>query len=614
MNKLLIPGIKDIPVFKKILHLLKKPYKMKDYTRLFDILHYQQTNFPLEVSIAGKENKEWKTYSTSRCIDIINQVSKALIKLGVKKDDKIGLISNNRPEWNFIDQGIQQLGAVTVAVYPNITLSEYTFIFNDSEVKYCFVSDADLYEKISSIKANIPSLQEIYTFNEVPGAKNWKTLLNELSPEDVHQLEIIKAQVKPDDLATLIYTSGTTGNPKGVMLTHDNIVSNIRATVAQLPLEHGKRVLSFLPLCHSFERMVSYTYMAAFMSIYYAESIDTIGDNLREVKPSFFTTVPRLLEKVYERIMEKGNALSGFRKTLFFWSLDLASKYEIGKDQGIFYNLKLSIARKLVFSKWKEALGGEVIAIVSGAAALNAKLATIFTGAGIPIIEGYGLTETSPVLTSNRMDESERKIGTIGTPIPGVEIKLADDGEILAKGPNIMIGYYKRPDLTAEVIDKDGWFHTGDIGAWDGKYLKITDRKKELFKTSGGKYVSPQQIENKMKESPLIEQIMTIGDNRKFVSALIVPSFINLNEWCKNNNVSCSSNIELVKNGKVMEAIQKEVDRINEDINHVEQVKKFTLLHTEWGIESGELTPTLKLKRKNILAKYQQEVERIYAA
>lgn len=587
---------------------------MKDFSRLFDVLPYQQATHPLKAALAEKVNGQWKEYSSAEAIEMINKVSHALLKLGVKKDDKIALVSNNRPQWNFIDQGTQQIGGVSVAIYPNITEEEYQFIFNDAEVKYCFVSDADLYAKISGIKANVPSLQEIYTFNQVEGAKNWETILETVSPEDQKHIDDLKAQVSADDLATLIYTSGTTGNPKGVMLTHNNITSNIKAVLQCLPLSAGKRALSFLPLCHSFERMVSYTYMATSMSIYYAESLETIADNLKEVKPNFFTTVPRLLEKVYEKIMAKGHELTGFKKTLFFWAVDLGMQYEIGKNQGFMYNLKLGIARKLIFSKWKEALGGEIEGIVTGAAALNAKIGTLFTAGGIPIMEGYGLTETSPVLTANRLEEEDRKLGTIGIPIPGVEIKLGEDGEILAKGPNVMQGYYKRPDLTKEVIDDDGWFHTGDVGQWDGKFLKIVDRKKELFKTSGGKYVAPQQVEGKMKESPYIEQIMSIGDNRKFVSALIVPSFLNVEEWCKNNGISYTTNEEMVKNPKVIELIQGEVDRINKEINHVEQVKEFRLMPIEWGIETGELTPTLKVKRKNIMEKYSPAVEEMYAS
>ncbi len=590
---------------------------MKDYTRLFDILPYQQARYPQEVCLAEKvtENgqKFYKGYSTAECIAIVNQLSKALLKLGVKPNDKIGLISPNRPQWNFVDLATQQIGAINVPIYPTITESEYKFIFNDAEIIYCFVADEDLFKKISNIKSSVPSLKDIFTFNEVAGATNWKRLLEEVTDADLQQIDSIKATIKADDLATIIYTSGTTGNPKGVMLSHNNIVSNLKSTLSiQEIMVNGKRALSFLPLCHSFERMVVYTYLAVGMSVYYAENLETIGENLKEVKPHFFTTVPRLLEKVYEKIMEKGNALEGFRKKLFFWSIDLGLKFELNKNMGLWYDLQLAIARKLIFSKWKAALGGEVEALVSGAAALNAKLGTLFTAAGIPIIEGYGLTETSPVLTSNRLVEADRKLGTIGIAIPGVEIKIAEDGEILAKGPNIMKGYYKRPDLTAEVMDKDGWFHTGDIGEFDGKFLKITDRKKELFKTSGGKYVAPQPIENKMKESPLIEQVMTIGNDRKFVSGLIVPSFVNLVEWCKNNNVEFNSHGELIKNPKVLEAIQKEVERINQDINHVEQIKKFTLLSAEWGTATGELTPTLKLKRKVILEKFKGEIEEMY--
>lgn len=591
---------------------------MKDYTRLFDIIYYQNENKPLKAAIAAKETadtgKQWREYSTGECIEIINKVSNALLSLGIKKDDKIAIISNNRPEWNFLDLGMQQIGAVNVPVYPTITESEYEFIFNHAEVKLCFVSDQELFDKVSSIKNKVPSLQNIYTFDDIEGAKNWKTILTEVGEDGLRKIETYRNQVREEDMATIIYTSGTTGTPKGVMLSHKNLVSNIKSVSSVLPMDSIPKALSFLPLCHSFERTVYYVYLANCVSIYYAENLDTIGENLREVKPACFTTVPRLLEKVYEKIMEKGRSLTGIKKKLFFWALNLGLQYEVGKDLGWYYNFRLSIARKLIFSKWIEALGGNIKIIVTGAAAMQPRLGKLFTAAGITVIEGYGLTETSPVISTNRFEEQNRAIGTVGIPIPGVEVKIANDGEILARGPNIMMGYYKRKDLTDEAIDKDGWIHTGDIGEFiNGKFLKITDRKKELFKTSGGKYIAPQPLENKYKEYPYIEQIMIVGENRKFVSALIVPSFPNLREWCAKKGLQNSTNKELIGHPEVISEFQNAIEQFNKGINKVEQVKKFQLLPDEWSVESGELTPTMKLKRRVILEKYKNDIEEIYS-
>jgi long-chain acyl-CoA synthetase len=592
---------------------------MKEYKRLFDLPYYQKTVTPLDTCLASKVEKdgkkEWVRYSTDDLIDWMNRVSKALMDLGVKADDKIALVSNNRPEWNFTDLGMQQIGAVNVPVYPTISESEYKFIFNDAEVKFCFVSDADLYRKIKSIQPDVPSLQEIFTFDQVKGAKNWHEILPGSLPEaDLKAIAKRSGPIKGEDLATIIYTSGTTGNPKGVMLTHANLVSNLKAVSSILPLHSAGRSLSFLPLCHSFERTVSYCYLANFISIYYAESMDTIGENLKEVKPHYFSTVPRLLEKVYEKIMTTGYSLTGFKKTLFFWAVEVGSRYQLNTKQGFWYDLQLAIARKLIFSKWQEALGGNVEAIVTGAAAMQPRLGTLFTGAGIPVVEGYGMTETSPVITVNRLDEENRAIGTVGIPLPEVEVKIADDGEILVKGPNVMKGYYKRPDLTAETII-DGWMHTGDIGTWvDGKFLKITDRKKELFKTSGGKYVAPQPLENKYKEIPLVEQIMVLGENQKFVSALIVPSFPALEDWCQKNNIPFGSRESIVQHPAFLAALEKEIEKKGVDINKVEQLKKFLVLPDEWSVQTGELTPTLKLKRRVLFEKYAKEIAEIYAA
>ena len=510
---------------------------------------------------------------------------------------------------------MQKIGSALVPIYPTINVNELQFILNDSQAKVIFVSDEDLFLKVKSIKEYLPSIQHIFTFEHVPNATYWKDSLQPVTAEKLAEIENISSRIKPADLATIIYTSGTTGTPKGVMLSHNNIITNVvdsNCVFEEIDVA-GKRALSFLPLNHIFERMVSYIYIYNSVSVYYAESMETIGDNLREVKPLVFTTVPRLLEKVYERIMAKAATLKGIKKKLFNWALGLGLKYDVNKNMGIGYNLQLALANKLVFSKWREALGANVRAIVTGSAACQVKLLKVFTAARVPILEGYGLTETSPVISVNRMNPKNRMLGTVGTIIENVEVKIAEDGEILCKGPNVMMGYYKRPDLTAEVI-KDGWFHTGDIGVIvDNKFLKITDRKKEIFKTSGGKYVAPQPIENKMKESKWIEQMMVIGAGEKFTSALIVPAFAPLKEWCSEKGISYNGNESIIRDEKVIELIKDTVERYNKNFNQVEQIKKFELLPREWSVDGGELTPTLKLKRKVILEKYKDAISRIYS-
>ncbi|QQS27522.1 MAG: long-chain fatty acid--CoA ligase [Sphingobacteriales bacterium] len=588
-----------------------------EITRLFDYLDHQaaeRANQPfLSAKTQTHKGKEWITYSFKQVHEMVNRVSAALIQLGIQKNDKIALIAANSPEWNFIDLGVQQIGAVCVPMYPTISQNDYEFIFNDAEIVYAFVGDENILQRVLPLINLVPSLKGIYTFQRISGQKHYSEILPEIDKVDFTAIESYKTKVSPDDLATIIYTSGTTGNPKGVMLSHDNLVSNLKAIQMLLPFLPGAKSLSFLPLCHSFERIVFYAYLSNAVHIHYAESLDTIGENLKEVQPYCFTTVPRLLEKVYEKIMEKGLQLTGVKKKLFFWAVSLGLKFELNKNMGILYDLQLSIARKLIFSKWQEALGGKVQFIVTGAAAFQPRLARLFTAAGISIIEGYGLTETSPVLSVNRIELKDRAIGTVGLPIPGVTIQLAPDGEIIAKGPNIMKGYYKRPDLTAEVIDEDGWFHTGDIGEWlDNRFLKITDRKKELFKTSGGKYIAPQVIENKLKESPYIEQIMVVGDSQKYVAALIVPSFLNLREWAKNEGLQFDDNQQIVDNEKIKNLISAEIETYNRHFGKWEQIKKVTILPHEWSIETGELTPTMKLKRKIIAQKFASYIEALY--
>jgi len=585
--------------------------------RIFDLPHSERMKGSMRIAYAKKDPEKpgnnWITYSLHETVGVIDRISLGLIKLGIKKGDKIALISNNRPEWNFIDFGIQQVGAVVVPIYPSISNNEFKYIFNDSEIKICFVDTPDLAKKIMSIKSEIPSLDFIYSFDKTDKVDYWGKIVVETKIGELKIVEKRKEEVKPTDLATIIYTSGTTGNPKGVMLSHFNIISNIISISKVLPIMKGKKALSFLPLCHSFERTISYSYLANGVSIYYAESIETIGENLKEISPEYFSTVPRLLEKVYEKIIEKGNSLEGFKRMLFFWALGLGKKFDLNHNMGFLYNLQLKFARKHVFSKWQAALGGNIMAIVSGAAALQPQLARIFAAADISIIEGYGLTETSPVLCTNRLEIKERRIGTVGPALPGVEIRIAADGEILAKGPNIMLGYYKRKDLTDEVIDKDGWFHTGDIGEFkETRFLKITDRKKELFKTSGGKYVAPQQLENKYKESLFIEQIMIVGENKKFVGALIVPSISNLKNWCKKKSYIFDNTEVMIGDELIVEKIKREIESINPQINHVEQVKRFKLLSKEWTEGEGLLTPTIKLKRKAIKARFIEEIEAIY--
>ncbi|HRG88350.1 MAG TPA: long-chain fatty acid--CoA ligase [Chitinophagales bacterium] len=585
--------------------------------RLFDLLAEQIAKHPQAPFLSSKVQQQWKTYTFAEVQEVSDRFSQLLISLGLKKDDKIAIIATNRPEWNFADLGSMQIGVTNVPMYPTIAEKDYEFIFSDAGIKYAFVGDESIYLKVRPLMGKIESLKGIYTFDKVTGANSFWDALPVPTAVNRAEIDARSKVVTEEDLATIIYTSGTTGNPKGVMLTHKNIVSNIKSVKEVTPFSDGEKALSFLPLNHSFERMVFFSYMAFGIHIHYAESLETIADNLKEVQPFCFTTVPRLLEKVYEKIMAKGNELTGFKRKLFFWSMDLGAKYNLGGDNGPWYNLQLAIARKLVFSKWQEALGGRVQFIVTGASAMQPRLIKLFTAAGINVLEGYGLTETSPVLCANRLDEKERCIGAVGMPIPHVQIKLAEDGEILAKGDNIMKGYYNRPDLTAEVIDKDGWFHTGDIGTWveanGHKFLKITDRKKELFKTAGGKYVAPQVIEEKMKESRYIEQMMVVGgDDKKFISALIVPSFLNLHDWAKENGVQVSSNEHIVTNEKIKALINAEIDKYNRDFGKWEQIKKFHLLSAEWTVEAGELTPTMKLKRKVIYERYANHVDNLY--
>lgn len=586
---------------------------MNEPTRLFDIIPFQIKNFPRTDCVTDKKEDEWNSFSSHETQTIIDKFSLGLLKLGVNKGDKLAIISINRTEWNFVDLGILQTGCVDVPIYPNISVQEYEYIFNDAEVKYAFVANEDLYQKIFSIKHKVKSLIDIYSFDKLEGKKHWKEILD-LADESLRdRLNQIKDSVKPDDLATIIYTSGTTGTQKGVMLSHKNIISDVNSIRQIMPINNNHRVISFLPICHIFERTAVYYYMSIGAAIYYAESIDKVPVNLHEIKPNYFTTVPRLLEKIFDKIMEIGRELKWPKQAIFGWAVNLANHYHPQGKTNWFYDIRLWAARKLVFNKWLEALGGEVKGIISGAAALQPRLGRIFTAAGVNIVEGYGLTETSPVITCNRFEDYY--IGTVGTPIPDVQIKLdPDTGEILTKGPNVMLGYYNKPEETKKAIDEDGWFRTGDIGVMvDNKYLKITDRVKEIFKLSGGKFVAPLPIENKMKESLFIRNIMVIGENEKFCAALVVPEFDFIKKWYEKKSVKDYLEKGMSCSDAVKERIWKEIQHYNKRFSHIEQIKKFELVDKDWTIETGELTPTLKLKRREIMKNYKHLIEKIYS-
>lgn len=590
---------------------------MVNITRLFDFPYYQLEKYnSIPAALATKQNGTWIKTSTEEYIAKSNTISRALLRLGIKKDDKIAIIStNNRTEWHIMDIGILQTGAQTVPIYPTIGQEDYQYILNHSESLYCFVSDIEVYNKVKNIQANVPGLKKIYSFNEIDGCENWNTLL-ELGADTSNQaeVEVCKENVKPQDLATIIYTSGTTGQPKGVMLSHNNIVSNVLSSAPRVPFEAGKNTaLSFLPICHIFERMILYLYQYYGVSVYFGESIEKISDNIKEVQPDVMTVVPRLLEKVYDKIYAKGLDLKGIKRALFFWAVNLGLHYAPYGANGPWYEFQLKIARKLIFSKWKEGLGGNLDLMVSGSAALQHRLSRVFAAAEMPVMEGYGLTETSPVISVNDMRNGGFKVGSVGRLIEGVEVKIAEDGEILCKGPNVMMGYYKDIDKTAEVL-VDGYFHTGDIGNIDKDgFLTITDRKKEMFKTSGGKYIAPQIIENKMKQSRFIEQIMVIGDGEKMPGAFIQPSFEFIKEWEKLHGIEVGkTNDEIISHPKVIARIQEEVDRLNGSFGNWEKIKRFELTPDVWSIDGGHLTPTLKLKRKIIREKYQDLYVKIY--
>jgi long-chain acyl-CoA synthetase len=585
-------------------------------TRLFDFAYYQLDKHNLEKALITKYKGKWVATSSQEYINKANAISRGLLKLGVKPGDKIGVISSsNRTEWNILDIGLLQIGGINIPIYPTISKEDYEYIFNHAEITHCFISDKELFDKVEAIKGNVKTLKEVYSFDDIENCKNWKEVLS-LGEDEDNQSEVdkLKNQVKTNDLATIIYTSGTTGKPKGVMLSHKNIVTNTLDSLPRLPLNEGNIVaLSFLPVCHVFERMLLYLYQYAGVSIYFAESIEKIGDNLKETNPSIMSVVPRLLEKVYDGIITKGSELKGIKKMLFFWAVDLGLKYKPYGKNGWWYEKKLVVANKLIFSKWREALGGNLSTMVSGSAALQPRLARVFSAAKMQIMEGYGLTETSPVVSVNMYKNNLLKIGTVGKPIDNVDVKIADDGEILIKGPNVMQGYYKDPEKTASVMTGD-YFHTGDKGEIDEDgFLKITGRKKEIFKTSGGKYVVPALLENEMKESRFIEQILVIGEGQKMPAAIIQPHYEFLREWARIHHEPIpGNNQDLIENPHVIARIQLEIDKGNKNFAKWETIKRFELTPDVWGIDNGLLTPTMKPKRTEIIKMYQHLYNKIY--
>ena len=586
-------------------------------TRTFDILDQYRTLYRLDDALACKVGGKWVKYSGDEYIQYANDISCGLLSMGYKPGDRIAMISNNRPEWNFLEMGMAQIGVVSVPIYPTISLEEYQFILNHATPRMLVVSDKLLLERLRPLFEKSQSIEHVYSFNTIEGVNNWKEIAAQgltNAEELLPQVQHIKDAIKPDDLLTLIYTSGTTGTPKGVMLSHNNLVTNFKGTCARNYLGYGARALSFLPISHIYERMMNYHFQNSGIAVYYAENMGAIMSNIQEVKPHIFNTVPRMLERIYIGILGKSREMKGFRKKILNDALDVAIHFDPRKKNNVLYSLRLIVARKLVFSKWMAVLGGCVRIIVSGGASLQTRLANLFNAMGIDLLEGYGLTETAPVIAVSDLRRGRPKSGTVGPVLEGIEVKLSDEGEILCKGPNIMLGYYKNPELTAELIDSDGYFHTGDIGSFDeNNFLTVTDRKKEIFKLSNGKYVSPQVIENKLKESMLIDQAFVIGENEKFASALISPSFAQLHQWCYDHEIKFSDNRDLIHLPEVIECLQQEVDKVNKQMSAAEQIKRFRLVTDEWSAQTGELSQTLKLKRNQLSKKYANIIHEIFA-
>ena len=570
--------------------------------------------FPKEDALCGKENGIWIKHSTKDYVDKVNSISYGLMQLGIKKGDCIATITPNRPEWNFLDMAIMQIGAIHVAIYPTISEADYRYILNHADVKLIFVSGWELLRKINNIIEGIPSLTDkVYTFRNLRGYRH----LNELieigranpSPEYLQQ---IKDSIQPDDVVSIVYTSGTTGNPKGVMLTHRNFLTNIYGVLPIIPVKNNNRILSYLPLCHVYERMMNYTWQYLGMPIYYNENLAKIQEEMVEVQPDIFTTVPRLLEKVYDKILAKGRKLTGIKHKIFFWANDIALDFDFNKSKS--YYRKLKLARKLVLNQWYKALGGNLDVIVTGGAAIQPMISKVFWAMGVRVVEGYGTTESSPVIAVSDFFKGGLEFGTAGHVLPGTQVRIAEDGEILARGKHVMKGYYKAPDLTAEAIDKDGWLHTGDLGKLtpEGR-LKITGRKTEMFKTAFGKYVVPTILENKVSEDSLVDNIMVVGENKQFAAALIVPNFADLRSWCQNKDIPYTTNEEMVQHPEVQKKFKKIIDYYNTQFGETEKIKRFILIGYEWSIQTGELTPTLKLKRNVLLKKYEEQIEKLFA-
>lgn len=585
--------------------------------RTFDILDRILQEFPRKDALGGKDSNEWYVYSTAEYVEKSHEFAMGLMALGLKKGDKVATVTTNRPEWNFADMGMAMNGIVHVPIYPTIGDEEYRYILQHAEIQLLLVGDRKLYEKLSPIAALLPKISTVFSFDEIEGVKNYKEIIelgNSRQEELSGKLEQLKKTIDPGDLATIIYTSGTTGIPKGVMLTHENLVSNFVAHSKMHNLGKDHHVISFLPLCHVYERSVNYHFQYKGMGVYYVGNLGQIVSAIKEIKPHMFNSVPRLLERVYDGFVSKGNEQTGLKKVVYFWALRLTRHFEYNKEYNFFLKLRIKLADKLIYSKWRAALGNNIVYIVSGGAALQPRIARVLGMAGMLNLEGYGLTETSPVISVNNPNTKSMKIGTVGQVLPNVELKFGDDGEILVKGPGVMAGYYKSPDLTAEVIDEDGWFHTGDIGLLeDGKYLKITDRKKEIFKLSAGKYIAPQMIENKLKASNFIEQVMVIGAGEKFASALISPNFVFLHDWCSHRKIHFTDNEDLIRHTEVLAQFQHEVSAINKTLGEHEEIKRFRLVGDEWTPQSGELSPTLKLRRNYVANQYKTIIEEIYS-
>ena len=588
---------------------------MQKVTRLFDLLEGYKNEFSsLPNALNYRKEGTWISFSSGDYIKFSNEISLGLLSMGVKEGVRVGTIMLNCPEWNFFDMGLLQAGIVQVPIYPTVSEETYRFILNDAGIEYLIISNQDIYDRLVPVLKNVPTLKEVYSLEPVPGVKNWKEIL-EAGRKYPHpeELEIRKQKILPDTLATIIYTSGTTGRPKGVMLSHNNFVSNCKALAETPPLIPNDRVLSFLPLCHVYERTTNYTYQSFGVSIYYIQNLDEIANCISEIKPHAFSTVPRVLEKVYNRLVMQGRSLPLPMKVLFFWSLRQGHKFELNHKRGLFYEIKLWIANLLVFRKWRNAMGGQMKFIVCGSASLHPRLTRIYWAAGMPVLEAYGLTETSPGITFNRYESGGVRFGTVGPLLSNVQVKIAEDGEILVKSPGVMLGYFNRPERTREVMDNEGWFHTGDIGEFEeGKYLKITDRKKEMFKTSGGKYIAPQVLEQRVKESAFVEQIIVLGENRPYPAALIVPNYDYLRGWCEIKEIPYISREKASCNPLINRRIQREIDHYNQDFSQPEKIKKFRLLYNEWNVTEGELSPTLKLRRKFIIEKYHKVIEEMY--